>query len=391
MAKEQVSSILRALEILECFMDNETEWTLKRLVAQLDLPTTTVHRQLSTLTDRGYLVQDPVRKSYRVGPRLLLLSSTVLSHSDLRSTARPELEKLSATVKETINLSVMLDREIFYLAKVETFRSVVCNTKVGTRAPAHATSGGKIMLAFHDPDYVDAYCRDLPQMQRLTDRTVFSPDLLREQLAQARINGFAIDDGEIEPGLICVGAPIFGLDQTVVAAVSIAGPTFRMKEELDVIIIPDYGLNLDERFESLELSSERAKFMTGPHTPLAGRRYVSPAELAGQTIFRVEGLSEESQDQPLPDYFVRLGLGENPIQRVKTYLEATILVQAGLGIATIPGGMENKLTRDVSVFSIEGDSFRLRTIALRLLPPVSVAADHFFQVIRQELAANRRQ
>ena len=219
MAKEQVSSILRALEILECFMDNETEWTLKRLVAQLDLPTTTVHRQLSTLTDRGYLVQDPVRKSYRVGPRLLLLSSTVLSHSDLRSTARPELEKLSATVKETINLSVMLDREIFYLDKVETFRSVVCNTKVGTRAPAHATSGGKIMLAFHDPDYVDAYCRDLP----------------REQLAQARINGFAIDDGEIEPGLICVGAPIFGLDQTVVAAVSIAGPTFRMKEELDVM------------------------------------------------------------------------------------------------------------------------------------------------------------
>lgn len=149
MAKEQVSSILRALEILECFMDNETEWTLKRLVAQLDLPTTTVHRQLSTLTDRGYLVQDPIRKSYRVGPRLLLLSSTVLSHSDLRSTARPELEKLSATVKETINLSVMLDREIFYLDKVETFRSVVCNTKVGTRAPAHATSGGKIMLAFH--------------------------------------------------------------------------------------------------------------------------------------------------------------------------------------------------------------------------------------------------
>ena len=110
MAKEQVSSILRALEILECFMDNETEWTLKRLVEQLNLPNTTVHRQLSTLTDRGYLVQDPVRKSYRVGPRLLLLSSTVLSHSDLRSTARPELEKLSANLKVTINHSVMLDR-----------------------------------------------------------------------------------------------------------------------------------------------------------------------------------------------------------------------------------------------------------------------------------------
>ena len=85
-------------------MDNETEWTLKNLVERLDLPMTTVHRQLSTLVARGYLVQDQIRKSYRVGPRLLLLSSTVLSHSDLRSTARPELERLSSTVKETINL-----------------------------------------------------------------------------------------------------------------------------------------------------------------------------------------------------------------------------------------------------------------------------------------------
>ena len=139
-----------------------------------------------------------------------------------------------------------------------------------------------------------------------------------------------------------------------------------------------------EELDVLELNSERAKFMTGPHTPLAGRQYVSPEELVGQTIFRVEGLSEDPQGHPLPDYFVRLGLGENPVQRVKTYLEATILVQAGLGIAAIPGGMEGKLARDVSVFSIEGDSFRIRTVALRLLPPVSVAADHFFQVIRQD-------
>lgn len=232
MAKEQVSSIGRALEILECFMDNETEWTLKRLVQQLELPTTTVFRQLSTLVDHGYLIQDPVRKSYRVGPHLLLLASTILSHSDLRTVARPELEKLSATVKETINLSVLMGNEIFYLDKVETFRSVVCNTKVGTRAPAHATSGGKIMLAHKDAAFVDAYCQALPGMKTLTDRTISSPERLRAELAQARLSGYAIDDGEIEPGLICVGAPILGMDHTVLGAVSIAGPTFRMKEEL---------------------------------------------------------------------------------------------------------------------------------------------------------------
>ena len=68
----------RALQILECFMDGETEWTLKALVDHLGIPTTTVFRQVSTLVERQYLEQDPVRKSYRVGPRLILLSSVIL-------------------------------------------------------------------------------------------------------------------------------------------------------------------------------------------------------------------------------------------------------------------------------------------------------------------------
>ena len=119
---------------------------------------------------------------------------------------------------------------------METFRSVVCNTKVGTRAPAHATSGGKSMLAYKDAAFVEAYCQDLPSMKRLTDRTISSPERLRAELSRVRSEGYAIDDGEIEPGLICVGAPIIGMDQTILAAVSIAGPMFRMREELDSMI-----------------------------------------------------------------------------------------------------------------------------------------------------------
>ena len=118
MKKNHVSSIARALNILECFMDSSKEWTLKNLVAYLGLPTTTVHRQVSTLVDLEYLIQDPIRKSYRVGPRLLLFCSTISSRNDLRSVARPEMERLSATVKETINLSILIGHEIFYFDKM---------------------------------------------------------------------------------------------------------------------------------------------------------------------------------------------------------------------------------------------------------------------------------
>lgn len=237
MAKEQVSSILRALQILECFMDHDTEWTLKALVDHLGLPTTTVFRQISTLTERQYLVQDPVRKSYRVGPRLLRLSSAIMGQSNLRILARPELERLSDTVKETINLSMLLERDIFYLDKVETHRSIVCNTKVGSRAPAYATSSGKIMLACQSEAYIDDYCGWMAENAgHLTEKTVVDPDRLREELVQARINGYAMDNGEIEAGLICVGAPIYDMNHRTMAAVSVAGPDYRMREDQDVMI-----------------------------------------------------------------------------------------------------------------------------------------------------------
>lgn len=237
MAKEQVSSILRALNILECFMDTDTEWTLKALVERLDLPTTTVFRQLSTLAERQYLEQDPVRKSYRVGPRLLQLASAIMGQSDLRRTARPELERLSEVAQETIHLSVLLDHEIFYLDKVETRRSIVCNTQVGSRVPAYATGCGKIILAGQSPAYIDQYCQWMKEAARpLTANTITDPDQLRQALALARKRGFAVDDGEIEEGLSCVAAPIYDMNQRVAAAVSISGPTYRMEEDWEMMI-----------------------------------------------------------------------------------------------------------------------------------------------------------
>ena len=224
-------------------MDGETEWTLKALVDQLGLPTTTVFRQVATLTERRYLEQDPVRKSYRPGPRLLMLASAILGQSDLRRTARPELERLSDILQETINLSVLLEHDIFYLDKVETHRSIVCNTQVGSRAPAYATSGGKVMLACQSEAYIDDYCRWMESSAvPLTVGTIVDPEQLRRELSFARIHGYALDDGEIEEGLICVAAPICDMNHRAVGAVSVSGPDYRMRADQEMIVsggVPD--------------------------------------------------------------------------------------------------------------------------------------------------------
>lgn len=230
-------------------MDSGTEWTLKALVERLDLPTTTVFRQISTLVERQYLEQDPIRKSYRIGPRLYLLSSAILGHSDIRSLARPEMERLSDVVQETVNLSVLLEHDIFYLDKVETHRSVVCNTRVGSRAPAYATSGGKAMLAVQSEEDVDEYCQWMLDQKPMTDSTLTDPEQLRDELVKARLNGYAMDNGEIEPGLICIGAPIYDMTGHVRAAVSIAGPSYRM--QADQAVITDEVKKSAERISAL--------------------------------------------------------------------------------------------------------------------------------------------
>lgn len=155
------------------------------------------------------------------------------------------------------------------------------------------------------------------------------------------------------------------------------------QDEVDLIVVPDSGLVLDEGLDVLELASTRSKFMIGAGSPLAGRPVLSAAELTGQPILRINGKEGSFPSRQRTDYYTRLGLGENPVHWAKNYFELLLMVEAGMGIAAIPSGGEEQLPEDVSIFELEGDAFRINTVALRLVPPVSVTADDFFQMMRQ--------
>ena len=70
----------------------------------------------------------------------------------------------------------------------------------------------------------------------LTPKTITQPDRLLKELESARINGYAMDDGEVEQGLICVAAPVRDASGRVIAAVSIAGPDYRMEQDMEMMI-----------------------------------------------------------------------------------------------------------------------------------------------------------
>ena len=236
MSTEYVNSIERAMELLECFTGDRTELTLKDLSGMTSLPTTTLFRILGTLTELHYIEKDPVRKTYHVGPQLLMLSGAVYGRSNLNRASNSEMEHLSSVLNETINMVILDGYEIFYISKVETRRSIRCNTQIGHRLAAHMAGCGKVLLSGMSSAYIDEYWEHMGSLPPMTETTITSKERLLSELADIRRLGYGMDCGESEPGLNCYAAPIYDATGQMIASISVAGPDYRMIRERDLMI-----------------------------------------------------------------------------------------------------------------------------------------------------------
>jgi len=231
-----VNSILRVLEILECFTAIKTTWSLTDLADELKLPITTVHRQLKTLVSAGYIAQDSSHKTYTVGSKLILMSCQMLSKYDFRNIARPYLECLMQSAQETIHLCQLDGNEMFYVDKIEsTTQSVNCNSRIGKKIPAHSAAAGKVLLSMKGQAFIEKYCESLSDYPVFTENTITSPSVLKDELSKIKAQGYAIDNEEAELGLVCVAMPVYDANQCI-AAVSISGPGFRMHDQIKNLI-----------------------------------------------------------------------------------------------------------------------------------------------------------
>jgi IclR family transcriptional regulator, acetate operon repressor len=220
-------SVTRALRSLE-LIGEAGELGVTELGRRLGVHKATASRLAATLADHGFVERDPVTERYRLGFALVALAGSAMSNLDLVRTARPVLEDLAERTRETVNLGVMAADAVVYLDQVTGTRSIVSVNWVGRRTPLHDTSNGKVLLAYADEADVE---RILSRpLERATARTIVDPQELRGQLVQVRERGWAQTLEELEDGLNAVAAPVRDAAGTVVAALSVSGPAFRMAE-----------------------------------------------------------------------------------------------------------------------------------------------------------------
>lgn len=224
--EKMIQSVSRAVQILQCFENNE-ELGVTEISKMMGLHKSTAFGLISTLETNRLLEKNEDTGKYRLGLELFRLGTKV--NASLRRIAAPYLEKLVRLYQETVNLVVLDDLSVVYLEKVDSTRSMYINTVIGGRLPLHCTAVGKSILSSL-PKAEQVNKVEKMDLAGFTDKTIRDKETLLKYLENAGKNGYAEDCEELEIGLSCVAAPIFNHLGNAFAAISVSGPASRMNE-----------------------------------------------------------------------------------------------------------------------------------------------------------------
>lgn len=227
-----LQTVRKAAEVLNLFSVDHPEWGISELAKTLSFPKSSTSALVSTLAEDGFLRRTSTGR-YKLGWQVMALSQILLSTTDFRTEARPVMESLITRFGETVHLATFENGQVIYVDKLQGTRAVqVSVTGVGHRRPAHCSGVGKVMLA-HRPWEEVLQILTNKGMPKFTPNTITTPEALKQELEQVRAQGYAYDLEEAVEELCCVASPIRDHTGEVVAAMSLAVPTYRFQQGKD--------------------------------------------------------------------------------------------------------------------------------------------------------------
>ena len=227
---QKANAIEKALEILLSFTPHNQELGTSEISQKLGYHKATTSRILLTLTERGFLRQNPLTKKFTLGHAIheLGLALTDSLSNNFVQIAKPYIDALRDKVDETITLELWSGDQTVMTYIAENGRPVRVAGRVGDRLPFYAAAGSKAILSFVAPHRLDALLQQ--ELNRMTPTTVTDPEHFKEQLLKFRQQGFAVDYEEIDVGICAIGVPIFNHENRSFAAVVVVTPTQRLDD-----------------------------------------------------------------------------------------------------------------------------------------------------------------
>jgi len=198
---------MRLIGLLEVIASKDERYSLQRLVEETKLPKPTLHRMLQQLEAAGLLQRESDGRLYGTGVRLRRLAENLLRNDSHHGARHAVLRHLVAEVGESCNITALSGSEVIYLDRVETAAPLRFYLHPGSRVPAHCSASGKVFLAQMTPAQRQRLLAHAP-LERYTAKTVTDAAGLEREVERVRADGYALDDEEFLPGLLCIAMAV---------------------------------------------------------------------------------------------------------------------------------------------------------------------------------------
>lgn len=173
------------------------------------------------------MLRDPVRERFSVGPRLIHLSLAALGSNNPWAPVRAVMQELVDELGETCNLGVLEGLDYVYLERIECAWPLRIHLQVGYRMPAHCIAGGKVLLAYLEPELRARLLRSRKLVARTSHSITRIADLEAE-LEAVRARGYGTNNEENFDGIVAAAVPVRDAQERVVAALTMHGPLPRL-------------------------------------------------------------------------------------------------------------------------------------------------------------------
>jgi DNA-binding IclR family transcriptional regulator len=226
-----IQSVKRAFDILKAMSSSENAVSLSEIATRVALPKSTVSRMLTTLQGIGAVERAELREGFRLGDELIALTAHMPYPRSLSAVARPFLQDMVSQTGETATLCVPDGDSAHYIDQINSARALQVHDWTNHRLPLHASSDGKLYLAYRSAAQTERYARQV--LRRFSRTTLVNTAALTRELKTIRKQGYAWTNGEYDADIVGVAAPIRDVEGAVVASICLFGPAFRWPKERD--------------------------------------------------------------------------------------------------------------------------------------------------------------
>ena len=228
---------LRLFALLEVIASKDQYFSLQSLADETDVPKPTLHRMLQQLENAHLLERSSDGRQYGTGVRLRRLAENLLMNDTAHGARHAVLRNLVAEVGESCNLTALSGSEVIYLDRVETPAPLRFYLHPGSRVPVHCSASGKVFLSQMAPGQRQRLLGNAP-LEAFTPKTLTDLAALEAEVRNVRRQGFALDNEEFLPGLLCVAVAVPSVSGRSNLCVAVQAPMMRLTADKALALLP---------------------------------------------------------------------------------------------------------------------------------------------------------